>query len=219
MCTYPLYFLDLYSKPYDLYNERLPLIMGVRCFPIIYMVSEPCLPSPEVSLWCEAGTSGLVPTVCHVHTTSRLHARHLQHLTLCLQGGDCIDYLLLYVDDIAITATSSTLLQTIMGHLHSKFAMIDLGAMHYFLVIFVLRSSSGLFLSQRQYAQDLQRVGMAECHSTTTHVDIRAKLSTSDGAPVADASLYRSLVGCPSVPDNDPPRLGVRGSTGLPLHA
>jgi hypothetical protein len=168
--------------------------MGVRCFLIIYMVSEPCLPSPKVSLWCEAGTSGLVPTVCHVHTTSRLHARHLQHLTLCLQGGDCIDYLLLYVDDIAITATSSTLLQTIMGHLHSKFAMIDLGTLHYF-IIFVLRSSSGLFLSQRQYTQDLQRVGMAECHSTTTHVDTRAKLSASDGAPVADASLYRSLAG------------------------
>jgi hypothetical protein len=36
---------------------------------------------------------------------------------------------------------------------------------------------------------------MAECHSTMTPVDTRAKLSASDGAPVADASLYRSLAG------------------------
>jgi hypothetical protein len=36
---------------------------------------------------------------------------------------------------------------------------------------------------------------MAECHSTTTPVGTRAKLSASDGAPVADASLYWSLAG------------------------
>jgi len=39
----------------------------------------------------------------------------------------------------------------------------------------------------------LQRAGMAECHSTTTHVDTQAKLSATDGAPVADATQYRSL--------------------------
>jgi hypothetical protein len=74
--------------------------------------------------------------------------------------------------------------------------MTDLGALHHFPGISVSRSSSGLFLSQRQYAQDLlQCAGMAECHSTTTPVDTRAKLSASDGARVADASLYRSLAG------------------------
>jgi hypothetical protein len=105
-------------------------------------------------------------------------------------------YLLLYVDDIVLTASSSTLLRAIMGCLHLEFTMTDLGALHHFLGISVSRSSSGLFLSQRQYAQDLlQRASMAECHSTMTPVDTRAKLSAWDGAPVADASLYRSLAG------------------------
>ncbi|XP_066358398.1 uncharacterized mitochondrial protein AtMg00810-like [Miscanthus floridulus] len=36
---------------------------------------------------------------------------------------------------------------------------------------------------------------MAECHSTTTPVDIHAKLSATAGAPVADPSAYRSLAG------------------------
>lgn len=81
-----------------------------------------------------------------------------------------------------------------MGRLHSEFAMTDLGTLHHFLDISVSRSSSDLFLSQRRYAQDLlQRVGMAECHSTKTHVDTRAKLSASNSAPVTDASLYRNL--------------------------
>lgn len=58
------------------------------------------------------------------------------------------------------------------------------------------RDSSGLFLSQRQYAVDLlQRAGMLECHPTTTSVDARTKLSATADAPVADPSKYRSLAG------------------------
>jgi hypothetical protein len=41
----------------------------------------------------------------------------------------------------------------------------------------------------------LQRVGMAEYHPTATPVDACAKLSATDGAPVADPSQYRSLAG------------------------
>jgi hypothetical protein len=73
--------------------------------------------------------------------------------------------------------------------------MTDLGELHHFLGISVTRSSDGLFLSQRQYAVDLQKAGMAECHSTSTPVDSRAKLSATEGAPVADPSAYRSLAG------------------------
>jgi hypothetical protein len=74
--------------------------------------------------------------------------------------------------------------------------MTDLRDLHHFFGISVTRSSDGLFLSQRQYAADLlQRAGMAECHSTATPVDTHAKLSATDGAPVADATQYRSLAG------------------------
>ncbi|KAJ9552720.1 hypothetical protein OSB04_016765 [Centaurea solstitialis] len=47
-------------------------------------------------------------------------------------------YLLLYVDDIILTASSSV----------REFSMMDLGALNYFLGISVVRSSTGLFLSQ-----------------------------------------------------------------------
>jgi hypothetical protein len=74
--------------------------------------------------------------------------------------------------------------------------MTDLRELHHFLEISVTRTSDGLFLSQRQYAMDLlQRAGMAECHSIVTPVDTQAKLSATDGAPVADATQYRSLAG------------------------
>jgi hypothetical protein len=63
--------------------------------------------------------------------------------------GDQIAYLLLYVDDIILTASSTALLQHIMTKLSSEFAMTDLGDLHHFLGIVVTRSTDGLFLSQR----------------------------------------------------------------------
>ena len=47
--------------------------------------------------------------------------------------GSHIAYLLLYVDDIILTASSDTLRQSIMSKLSSEFAMKDLGPFHYFL--------------------------------------------------------------------------------------
>ena len=105
-------------------------------------------------------------------------------------------YLLLYVDDIVLTASSSALLQRLTTHLHSEFAMTDLGTLYFFLGISVTSSPAGFFFSQRQYAVDLlQRPRMAECHSTATPVDTRAKISALEGAAVTDPSEYRSLAG------------------------
>jgi hypothetical protein len=71
-----------------------------------------------------------------------------------------------------------------------------LGDLHDFLHMSATRSSDGLFLCQRQYALEiLHRAGMSECHYTTTPVDTKAKLSSSDGASLPDTSAYRSLAG------------------------
>ncbi|XP_062232865.1 uncharacterized mitochondrial protein AtMg00810-like [Phragmites australis] len=72
--------------------------------------------------------------------------------------------------------------------------MTDIGDLHFFLGIDVHRSADGLFLSQRYYIVDLlQCAGMAECHSTMTPVDMKAKLSASEGEPIANSTEYRSL--------------------------
>ncbi|GKF31608.1 ribonuclease H-like domain-containing protein, partial [Tanacetum coccineum] len=71
-----------------------------------------------------------------------------------------------YVDDIVLTASSAALLQRIITLLHSEFAMTDLGSLNYFLGISAQRSTS----------------------------DTESKLG-SDGDPVSDPTLYRSLVG------------------------
>ncbi|GJX74867.1 7-ethoxycoumarin O-deethylase-like protein, partial [Tanacetum coccineum] len=98
------------------------------------------------------------------------------------QGIDTA-YLLLYVDDIVLTASSDGLLQLIISSLHQEFAMTDLGPLNYFLGISVTRDSSGLFLSQKKYAIDiLEKAHMVSCNPRRTPVDTESKLGV-DGDP------------------------------------
>nr|XP_020164445.1 uncharacterized mitochondrial protein AtMg00810-like [Aegilops tauschii subsp. strangulata] len=113
-----------------------------------------------------------------------------------LQRGTEMAYLLLYVDDIILTASSAGLLQHITAQLHREFSMTDLEDLSYFLGISVSRSASGMLLSQHQYAIDpLQRAGMMDCNPCVTPIDTRCKLSADEGALVADATEYRSFAG------------------------
>ncbi|GJV72177.1 ribonuclease H-like domain-containing protein [Tanacetum coccineum] len=79
--------------------------------------------------------------------------------------------------------------------LHGEFAMTDLGSLNYFLGISAQRSSTGLFLSQSTYAQEiLERAHMQKCNPCRTPVDTESKLG-ADGDLVSDPTLYRSLAG------------------------
>jgi hypothetical protein len=108
------------------------------------------------------------------------------------RGSDTA-YLLLYVDDIVLTASSTDLLRRIIAALQQEFSMKDLGKLHHFLGMHVQRTASGLFLSQHQYMLDiLDRAGMADRKPCSTPVDLNPKLS-ADGAPISDPTDFRSL--------------------------
>jgi len=57
-------------------------------------------------------------------------------------------YLLLYVDDIVLTASSPGFLRRIISALQQEFSMKDLGELHHFLGMRVQQCSQGLLLSQ-----------------------------------------------------------------------
>jgi hypothetical protein len=113
-----------------------------------------------------------------------------------LRRGTDLAYLLLYVDDIILTASSQAFLTTITTALSHEFAMKDLGPLHHFLGISVTRTPTSLHLSQKQYLLDvLSRAGMSDCHPVSTPTDTQSKLSATSGSPFPDPSLYRSLAG------------------------
>jgi hypothetical protein len=102
----------------------------------------------------------------------------------------------LYVDNIIITASTTTLLHGIISSLNFEFAMSDLGPLHHFLGVNVHRTSHGLFLSQQQYALELlERANMLNYNPIATPIDTKCKLFGQDGHTISHPSLYRSPSG------------------------
>jgi hypothetical protein len=111
------------------------------------------------------------------------------------RGSDTV-YLLLFVNDIILTISSTELLRRTISALQRKFDMKDLGPLHHFLDITVEHRPTGLFLHQCTYTIDiLKRVVMVDCKPCTTPVDLQAKLAGDSGPPVEDASQFWSIAG------------------------
>ncbi|XP_071681732.1 uncharacterized mitochondrial protein AtMg00810-like [Lolium perenne] len=109
-------------------------------------------------------------------------------------NGATTAYLLLYVDDIILTASSTDLLRQITERLRAEFALKDLGPLHYFLGIEVVRRTDGFFLHQRKYAHELlDRAGMLNCKPAATPVDTKSKLSATDVPACENARVQRLI--------------------------
>jgi hypothetical protein len=103
-------------------------------------------------------------------------------------------YLLLYVDDIVLIASSTTLLQQTISAMKREFTIKDLRPLHFLGVS--VQHQHGLFLTQRQFALDiLERAGTVDCKLVSIPVDTQAKVSVESGSPVAHPTHFRSLVG------------------------
>ncbi|CAM8960116.1 unnamed protein product [Rhodiola kirilowii] len=110
-------------------------------------------------------------------------------------NGDFL-ILLVYVDDVVITGTSTSLIDSVKTFIHSAFKIKDLGQFKYFLGIEVARSPSGIFINQRKYVLDLlSEVGLLACKPSTTPMDIKQKLALSTADKLPDPTEYRKIVG------------------------
>ena len=104
--------------------------------------------------------------------------------------------LVLYVDDLILTSSDPNLTNHVKSNLKNKFDMIDLGYLHYFLGLHILRSKEGISLSQSKYACDLlRRFHMEDCKPTPSPFQFGVKLSLTCTSPEVDATLYHQLVG------------------------
>ena len=103
----------------------------------------------------------------------------------------------MYVDDIIVTGSSDSEVTTLISQLNHTFALKDMGALHYFLGIEVKSTTaSGLLLTQTKYIQDLlKKAQMDESKPYATPMVSSCKLSSRDGSPFHDPTLYRTVVG------------------------
>ncbi|GJZ72583.1 uncharacterized mitochondrial protein-like protein, partial [Tanacetum coccineum] len=93
-------------------------------------------------------------------------------------------------EEVYMTQTGTTCL------LSRRFAMKDLGLLRYFLGIEVASSPKGYLLSQSKYIGDLlDRARITDEMVEDIHIDAKAKYTPTNGDPLHDPSLYRTIVG------------------------
>ena len=106
-------------------------------------------------------------------------------------------FVLVYVDDIVVTGSSSQEIHELISRLRGLFSLKDLGKLSYFLGIEVKKTTDGgLHLSQKKYIQDLlKKTKMDGAKSLPTPMLSGLKLSAGMGDPIDNVFEYRSVVG------------------------
>jgi hypothetical protein len=105
-------------------------------------------------------------------------------------------YMLVYVDDIILTGTHTSVINFLIYRMQREFPLKDLGPLSFFLGIQVTRSSTGLHLCQMKYITDLlHRTHMDGAKPAKSPCSTGTKLSRYDGEALEDPSIYRHVVG------------------------
>lgn len=139
-------------------------------------------------------------------------------LKLDFQRSDCVptlykkehgkNHLLvcIYVDDIIYVGSSQSQVEDFKQDMMSTFEMTDLGLLHYFLGLEIMRSKGCVFVSQKRYAMDfLNKYNMQHLNAASTPMDINEKLQLEDGSGETDGKRYHGMVGSLIYLSHSPP--------------
>ncbi|XP_062103516.1 uncharacterized mitochondrial protein AtMg00810-like [Humulus lupulus] len=103
---------------------------------------------------------------------------------------------LIYVDDIIVTGNNREEIHKFICMLNKEFTLKDLGSLHYFLGIKVFTHSTGMYLTQGKYIEELlQRVHMPNLKPSPTPMTAGKSLSINDWKPLNNLAAYRSVIG------------------------
>ncbi|XP_019095225.1 PREDICTED: uncharacterized protein LOC109130233 [Camelina sativa] len=105
-------------------------------------------------------------------------------------------YLLLYVDEIILTASRQTLIDSFTESLKAEFPITDGGRLSYFLGVKAEYNKAGILLSQSHYAKSIiAKANMEDYKPVATPVDVNSKLIAECGEKIQNPTEYQSLAG------------------------
>ena len=106
--------------------------------------------------------------------------------------GNALLYFLVYVDDLIITGSDPSLVDTIIRKLDSKFSKKDLEVLYFFYGVEVLATPTSHLLSQQKYVIDLMSKHiMLGSKPVSTPLVVGTSLTAKDDAAPVNATMYR----------------------------
>lgn len=127
---------------------------------------------PSTSLRFQTSFASLVSTIFHSHCSLGFMSNNFDNSLFTIWPHHDIIYLLLYVDNIILKLSSSTLVGHVISCLSTQFAMTDIGQISFFFL--VLLPPARYFLLQVAFARDiLARTYILTCNPYSKHVDIK----------------------------------------------
>ncbi|GJR21099.1 retrovirus-related pol polyprotein from transposon TNT 1-94 [Tanacetum coccineum] len=112
------------------------------------------------------------------------------------KGGKDLLLVQIYVDNIIFASTNTALCNEFSNLMTTKFKMLMMGQMSFFLGLKISQSPRGIFLNQSKYASEIiKKYGLLTSDSVDTPMVEKNKLDEDlQGTPV-DATHYRGMIG------------------------
>lgn len=115
------------------------------------------------------------------------------------QSNSCSVYLLVYVDDIVVTVTSSSVISHVIHSINNEFRHKDLASLNYFLGMEVTTTDNYLMLNQKKNIHELiEKLGLTQAFNFPTPMTGSCLTKTcmiSCTEIFLDDTLFRSTIG------------------------
>ncbi|KAF3637033.1 hypothetical protein FXO38_23894 [Capsicum annuum] len=110
--------------------------------------------------------------------------------------GDSITIFAVYVDDVLITGDAHREIANLKKFLHSEFHIKNLGTLHYFGGMEILREAQGIIVNQKKYTLDLlEELDVSQLPSVSSLLDPTVTLTSTTSDLLDDPTSYRYLIG------------------------
>ncbi|GJU76855.1 retrovirus-related pol polyprotein from transposon TNT 1-94 [Tanacetum coccineum] len=116
-------------------------------------------------------------------------------LFFCREGKELL-LVQVYVDDIIFAASTHELCELFAKIMFSKFKILMMGKILFFLGLQIFQNSRGIFINQSKYAlESLKKYGFDSCDQVDTPMVEKSKLDKDKEGKAVDPSHYHGMIG------------------------